>query len=132
MPLPEFTKKLIEAKLSAYCLNRIPDHARDKIKLIFNINGNKVTLTETRPYYRDPSIWTENPVAQFRFDNVSKKWALYHIDRNDQWHPYDLTRPNSDIDDLLGELDRDLTGIFWGGGIGKGYMRRPLDGFRKI
>jgi hypothetical protein len=105
---------LIEGKLSKYCINRIPEHARDEIKLIFNINGNKVILIETRPYYRDPSIWTENPVAQFRFDNNKKQWLLYSSDRNNRWHLYDLIKPSTDFDDLLKELDRDPTGIFWG------------------
>lgn len=114
MPLPEFTKKLIETKLSEYCINRIPEHARDKVRLIYKIRGNNVTLFETRPYYRDPSIWTENHVAQFRFDNNKKKWLLYSIDRNDRWHLYDLIQPSIDFDDLLKELDRDPTGIFWG------------------
>lgn len=33
MPLPEFTKKLIEEKLSKYCINRIPQHARGKVNM---------------------------------------------------------------------------------------------------
>ena len=114
MPLPEFTRKLIEAKLSKYCIKRIPEQVRDKIKLIFNINGNNVTLIETRPYYRDPSVWTENPVAQFRFDDSKKIWLLYSSDRNNRWRLYDLIKPSADFDDLLKELDRDPTGIFWG------------------
>ena len=114
MPLPEFTKKLIETKLAEYCTNRIPEHAREQIKLIFNIRGNKVTLIETRPYYKDPSIRTENPIAQLRFDNAVKKWSLYYMDRNDRWHLYDLVKPSTDYNDLLKALDRDPTGRFWG------------------
>ena len=114
MPLPEFTRKLIKAKLSKYCNNRIPEHARDKVKLIFNIKGNIVTLNLSRPYFRDPSKWAERSVAQLRFDNDNKKWQLYFIGRNDRWHPYDLIQPSTDFDDLLKELDRDPTGIFWG------------------
>lgn len=116
MPLPEFTKKLIEVKLSKYCINRIPEHARDKVRLIFNINDDIVTLILSRPYFKDPSKWAERSVAQIRLDNANKKWLLYFIDRNDKWHLYDLIQPITDLDKLLRELDRDPPGIF--GGIG--------------
>ena len=114
MPLSEFTKKLIETKLTEYCEQKIPLTARDKIKLIFKIMGNKITLIETRPYYMNPSTWTETPIAQFRFDNETKKWTLYCMDRNSRWHLYDLIKPSADFDDMLKALDNDKTGIFWG------------------
>jgi hypothetical protein len=114
MPLPEFTKKLIDVKLSKYCLNRIPEHARHNVRLIFNINENMVTLILARPYFRNPSKWAERSVAQIRFDNDINTWQLYFIDRNNNWRPYDLIQPSTDFDDLLKELDRDPTGVFWG------------------
>ena len=114
MPLPEFTKKLVETKLTEYCERRIPIDIRDQLNLTFKIIRDKVTLIETRPYFKDPSIWTENPVAQFRFDNETNKWTLYFMDRNSRWHLYDLIKPSVDFDDMLKALDDDRTGIFWG------------------
>ena len=114
MPLPEFTKKLVEVKLSEYCLNRVPANVRGEVKLIFKISGIKVTLIETRPYHLDPTVWTEQPVAQFRFDNVNNKWLLYSLDHHDRWYLYDLIQPSAIFEDLLAELDRDPTGLFWG------------------
>jgi hypothetical protein len=114
MPLSEFTVKLIETKLASYCERRIPIDIRDQVNLIFKIARDKATLIETRPYFKDPSIWTENPVAQFRFDNKTKKWTLHCMDRNSRWHIYDLIEPSVDFDDMLRALDKDRTGIFWG------------------
>ena len=114
MPLSEFTIKLIETKLTAYCERRIPKDMRHQIRLVYKIARDKVTLIETRPYYKDPSIWTENPVAQFRFDDKIKKWTLYCADRNSRWHLYDLIESSADFDDMLRALDTDRTGIFWG------------------
>lgn len=114
MPLSEFTKKLIETRLTEYCEQKIPITARDKIKLIFKIIGNKVILIETRPYYMNPSIWTENPIAQFRLDRETNKWTLYCSDRNSRWHLYDMINPSADFDDMLKALEDDKTGIFWG------------------
>ena len=114
MPISEFTKKLVETKLTEYCDRRIPMNVRDQMRLTFKMIRDKVTLIEERPYHRDPSIWTETPIAQFRFDGHTGKWSLYRMDRNLQWHPYDLTEPSADFDDMLKALDNDKTGIFWG------------------
>jgi hypothetical protein len=114
VPLPEFTKKLIETKLAEYCDRKIPIHARDKVKLTYKIHGNSVTLIETRPYYMNPSVWTQSPIAKFRYDEPSGQWSLYYPDRNSRWHPYSGVRPTANLDAILKEIDRDPTGIFWG------------------
>jgi len=56
MPLSDFTKKLIETKLTEYCDRKIPIDVRDQVKLTYKIAGYKVNLVETRHYYRDPTI----------------------------------------------------------------------------
>jgi len=114
MPLPEFTRKLVETRLSIYCENRIPVTVRNKVRLAFKIRGNNVTLYETRPYFMDPSVWTESPIAQFRFDDETKRWNLYCCDRNSKWYLYSEIDSSANFDDLLKEVDRDPTGIFWG------------------
>ena len=114
MHLSEFTRKLIEEKLTEYCLKRVPEQIRDEIKLIFKIRGNNVTLFEKRPAYMEPSNWTENPVAQLRYDEPSNKWFLYYPDRNSKWYPYSRIRPTANLDAILKAIDRDPTGIFWG------------------
>ena len=114
MSLPEFIIRLIENKLTEYCERKIPMHARDQIKLTYKIIGNKVSLIETGRYHRDHTIWTETPIAQIRFDQVTKKWALFFTDRNSNWHLYDTVKPSVNFEDILKELDHDPTGIFWG------------------
>ena len=114
MPLPEFTIRLVETTLAEYCDQKIPIHVRDQVKLIHKVTGNKVTLMETRPFYCDPLTWTETPIAQFRFDTKTKKWALYFMDRNSKWHLYDLIKSSADFEDMIKALDSDKTGIFWG------------------
>lgn len=113
MPPPEYTKKLIETRIAEYCDKKIPEHARDKVRLLYKINRNKVTLIETRPFYCDPLTWTETPIAQFRFDIQSKKWVLYYIDGRSKWNIYDLIEPSGNLDDLLKKVDLDTTRTFW-------------------
>jgi hypothetical protein len=40
--------------LDHYCEKRIPAHIRDKVRLTYRWRGSTVTLTEERPYFRDP------------------------------------------------------------------------------
>lgn len=114
MALPALTKKLVEKKLGAYCEGRIPPHIRHQIRLTFKIRGNSVTLIEERPYFRDQSKWTQNAVAQFRFNPIDQQWTLYCADRNSKWHIFSRSDPNKSIDTLLHWVEKDPTGIFWG------------------
>ena len=114
MPISEFTRKLIEQKLSQYCTGKNPVHASHEVRLIFKIRGNGVTLYESRRAFRNPSTWVNISIAQFRYDNETNQWTLYYADRNSRWHPYTVTEPNANFDDLLNEVDRDPTKIFWG------------------
>jgi hypothetical protein len=37
--------------------------------------GNAISLGETRPHSRDPSLWTGLPVARFRVAAASGTWS---------------------------------------------------------
>ncbi|WP_210776907.1 DUF3024 domain-containing protein [Micromonospora sp. U56] len=60
------------------------------------------------------SEWTRLPVARLRYTKSTGTWTLYYRDRNLRFHRYDLAPPTSNMADLLDELDRDPTAIFWG------------------
>jgi len=114
MPLPEFTRRLVETTLTKYCVRKVPPHVRDKIRFGYRIRGNHVTLFTERPRFDQPSEWVDCVVAQFRFNPRDKKWSLYCADRNSRWHLYTLVTPRADFEALLQEVDRDPTGIFFG------------------
>ncbi len=114
MALCQFTRKLVETQLSKYCSQRIPSQALNQVRLSFRIRGNNVTLFEERPAFRYPSNWVTNSIAQFRFDEDTNKWTLYYGDRNARWHLYERVKPSADFFNLLKEVDRDPTDIFWG------------------
>jgi Protein of unknown function (DUF3024) len=71
-------------------------------------------ITTGNTYHRDSAVWTETPIAQFRFDRNTQKWSLFSLDRNDRWHLYDLIKPSMNFDDMLKAIDNDKTGAFWG------------------
>jgi len=110
MPLPEIEQHRVDKLFTRYCEQRIPPHARDQIKLLYNIKGNKVILIESRPVWNDPTKWTEMPVAQFEYSVATKIWCLYGYNRNDKRLPYS----KGTLEKMILEVDKDTTGIFWG------------------
>ncbi len=114
MPLPPLVRQLVDKKLTKYCEQKIPSNLREQIKIHYKVRGNSVTLFESRPYWHDPSKWSELKVAQFRFDPKDNTWTLYYADRNDKWHIYIDAPSSGKLDDLLEEVEEDPTGIFWG------------------
>ena len=51
MALPETEKFRADKLLAAFCERRVPLHVRDQIRLLYNIEGYKVILIESRPVY---------------------------------------------------------------------------------
>jgi hypothetical protein len=114
MRLPGDVQEQIEETLRNFCDKRVPEHARNEIRLSFSVRGNSVLLSEERQRWNNPSEWLTMRIAQFRFDPETSKWSLHCRDRNERWHGYKVIRPTKDFSVLLEEVDRDPTGIFWG------------------
>ncbi len=56
--------------------------------------------------------WSSVKVAQLRHRQGT--WALYWPDSSGRWHEFDEIRPTKTIGPLLGVIQADPTGIFWG------------------
>ena len=114
--IPWDVRTRAEMLLRRYCDKRVPDHARHQVRLEFEMRGSTATLVERRVPWRPitpDEEWTRSPVARLRFDPATGQWSLDWRDRNRRWHPYDF-QPVEDLTELLAEVDRDPTGIFWG------------------
>jgi hypothetical protein len=53
-------------------------------------------------------------VAGLRHTKATGMWTLYYTDRNLRFHRYDPAPATANVVDLLAEIDRDPTAIFWG------------------
>ena len=114
MALPELVKAGVKRDLGAYCERRVPAHARHQVRMGFSTRGNRVTLFEERAPYNGDGPWVQIPIAQLRWDPEHALWALYACDRNRRWFAYRYAEPVPHLGALLGALDADQTGIFWG------------------
>jgi hypothetical protein len=104
------------ARVQRWCRDRVPDHAVNQVRVECAVAPRHITIVERRAPWRSDlgPEWTQFPIARLRFTRTTATWSLYWRDQNLRFHKYDLTPPSAHIDELLSEVDRDPTCIFWG------------------
>jgi hypothetical protein len=104
------------ARVRRWCEQRIPSHIKDQLRLECDITVRHLTIVECRPPWREDlgTEWTRFPIARLHYVKTTNQWSLYWRDRNLRFHKYDQLPPSPSIGDLLDEIDRDPTHLFWG------------------
>jgi len=96
--------------------DRLPVEARPLLRIELEVSNRALTILECRPPWRPDmgTEWTRLPVARLRYTESRREWSLYRPGRDSRFHRYELARPSAHVGDLLAEIDRDPTCIFWG------------------
>jgi hypothetical protein len=104
------------AWVQRWCRVRVPEHVRDVVRVEAEVAKRHVTIVECRPPWRADAGagWTRFPIARLRYTQATRLWSLYWRDRNQRFHEYDGIPATENVEELLAELDRDPTAIFWG------------------
>jgi hypothetical protein len=112
MALPE----LDVARVQRWCAARVPDNVRDQLRIECELGQRHLTIVERRPPWHESlgSEWTTSTIARLRYKVTERSWTLYWSDQHQRFRLYDQFAPSRSIDDLLVEIDRDPTSIFWG------------------
>jgi len=78
--------------------------------------GESITIVERRPPWNPDfgSEWSSVKVAQLRYEEPAGAWTLHCSDSDGRWHRFDLAAPTKTVEPLLGMIEADPTGIFWG------------------
>jgi Protein of unknown function (DUF3024) len=103
-------------RVRRWCHDKVPEHVRDEVRIEVDVAERHLTIVECRPPGRTEmgSDWTRFPIARLRYAKTRGVWSLYWRDRNLRFYAYDLVSPMASIEELLAEVDRDPTAIFWG------------------
>lgn len=111
-PIPE----LDVARVRRYCAGRVPAAARHQVSVECDVTPRHLTIVERRaPWPEDAGQeWTRMPIARLGYSTTRAEWTLYFRDRNLRFRRYDSIEPSSQVTDLLAEIDRDPSSIFWG------------------
>lgn len=99
-----------------FCEQRIPPRALHQVRLELEEGPGAITIVERRAPWREEfgPDWTRRPIAQIRYSDVRGLWTPYCRDRHQRWNLYTRLAPSTDITEVLDEIDRDPTHIFWG------------------
>jgi len=103
-------------RVRRWCAQSVPAHLRNEIRVECEATPRHLTIVESRPPWREDidEGRTRFPIARLRYTKAAKRWCLYWRDRHLRFHLYDRLAPSPRAEDLLEELDRDPTAIFWG------------------
>ncbi len=115
---PPVAERMADAMraVEAYCESRVPEDLLDEMRIECTRRGNSITIVERRPPWNPDfgSEWSSVKVAQVRYEEQTGAWALYCSDSNGRWHRFDQAAPTKTVEPLLGMIEADPTGIFWG------------------
>jgi Protein of unknown function (DUF3024) len=103
-------------RIQRWCEKQVPAAQRDRIRIECEVSGRDVTIVERHPLGASDAgtDWVTTPAARLRYLKSRTVWRLYWCDSDDQWHEYPELPFAHRVDDLLAEIDRDPTALFWG------------------
>lgn len=117
VPVPTTSlPELAVAEVRRWCEDRVPAGARHQVRVECEADGRQITIIERRAPWREDfgPDWTRSPVARLRYTRTTGTWQLFWRDRNLAFHAYERLAPSPVVADLLAEIDRDPTLVFWG------------------
>lgn len=114
-PMPEAVRIEMSQKMNEYFAARLPKNEHEG-KLWFQVvaKDNRISASERRPYFQDPSKTTTSEFFQVCYTDYDGKWHLYWKRASGKWWPYVPTRKINSIDDCLAELEADPRHCFLG------------------
>jgi len=86
----------------------------DQLRHGYRFEGAAVVFLESRPSFRDPTTWRDHDIAEFRFTKTTGQWSLYCQFRDRTWRAYAPLSTSKVLGELLTEMRRDPTAIFFG------------------
>jgi hypothetical protein len=104
------------ARVRRWCEEQVPPDMRDRMRVEVDVAPRHLTIQECHPLWPGAAgpEWTRTTVARIRYTKSKGTWSLYWQDSNLRFREYDGLAPTPRIDDVLAEIDRDPTFLFWG------------------
>jgi len=113
MSFNDIELKRIKKIVGGFCTDRIPDHQRSQVKLLYEMRGFEVKLCEARPF-RGSHVWTEGQVARLKYDPETIRWQLYFRTPSERWRKYPAAEPTNNLKALVDLIRDDPFHLFWG------------------
>lgn len=104
-------KKAMAEFLTAH---RPPPEIRDQVDISYKMENQSVEIFEIRPYWEDPSIKTETPVAKTTYVKKSNRWKVYWFKSDMKWHGYPPCPEVKLFEEFLDLVAKDKHACFFG------------------
>lgn len=114
MAFSEEQLRSIRREVREFCERRVPAKYRDRICLLYAIEGQNVIIRESRPLWRNPEKWITTDVAKLRYISKSKEWRLYWKRASGKWCLYEPRTRSKTLAAMIKEIDADEYGCFFG------------------
>jgi hypothetical protein len=114
MSFNDIERQRIKKLVGGFCKERIPDHQRCQIKVLYEVHGYDVKIIECRPCSIGSHLWTENPIAKFQYDPDTLGWHLYSMGGSGKWEKYPELKSTCHLKALIEEIEKDPYCVFWG------------------
>lgn len=114
MSFDDLELKRIDRTVGALCRRASRPEYSDELRFECEIDGNTVSVWESRPPWRGVGPWTRMGVARFRFFRSRGEWQLYWMRRDLKWHRYEPTDATPDLAALVAVVEADESGAFFG------------------
>jgi len=85
-----------------------------RLRYGYRFDGPAVVFFESSPGLEDRSAWIEHDIAKFRYTKRTGLWSLYCQFRDLKWRAYEPLPLSDDLAELVEEMERDPTAIFFG------------------
>ncbi|MCK7510827.1 MAG: DUF3024 domain-containing protein [Desulfobacterales bacterium] len=112
MSFNDIELKRIKKIVGGFCIDRIPDHQRSQVKLLYEMRGFEVKLSEARPFRGVMS----GPNGRWPGSNTIRTPSAGSCISapSDRWRKYPAAEPTNNLKALVELLRDDPFHLFWG------------------
>src|SRR5262245_48780958 len=114
MAFSDIELKRIDNVVGGLCRRHTRPDLRDKLRFEYRVKVHDVEILEIRPCWDGRPGTTEHGVAKVKFIRSRGVWRLFWMRQDLKWHGYEPVGASTDLEVLIGEVDRDPYGCFFG------------------
>jgi hypothetical protein len=110
----ELELRRIDKTVGELCRRMSPPQLADQLRVVYDIDGDSVSIWEERPPWRGHGAWTRRGIAKLRNIRSRATWTLYWMRADLKWHLFEPVAPAKDLDALVKVVDENPYGAFFG------------------
>ena len=112
--LPDLQLARVRQLFEPLCVPHPDPKISSKLRYGYRLDGPAVVFFESRPDWTGRPGWIDHDIAKFRFTKRTGLWSLFCQFSDLKWRGYEPCPHSDDLAELVEEMERDPTCIFYG------------------